>query len=71
MDLRLEMNPDKEIIGEKRDDSFSSFGYSEKIKARKKDVQALHAEVKLRLFFFMWFTVNHIPVSLNVFHAAR
>src|SRR4030095_5466313 len=26
--------------------------------------------MKLRLFLFMWFTVNHIPVSLYVFHAA-
>jgi hypothetical protein len=22
------------------------------------------------LFLFMWFTVNHIPISLNAFHAA-
>jgi hypothetical protein len=26
--------------------------------------------MKLRLFLFMRFTVNHIPVSLFIFHAA-
>ena len=71
MKFRRQVNSDKEIIGKKRDDSFSFFGYSDKIEARKEDIKILHAQMKLRLFLFMWFTVNHIPVSLYVvFQAA-
>ena len=70
MKFRWEVNSDKEIIRKKRDDSFSFFGYSDKIEARKENIEILHAQMKLRLFLFMWFTVNHIPISLYVFHAA-
>jgi hypothetical protein len=70
MKLGREMKLDKEIIGEKWDDSPSIFSYSDEIQAWKKNLETFHAQMKLRLFLFMWFTVNHIPISLYVFQAA-
>ena len=64
------MNANKEIIGKKRNDSFSFFGYPEKIETRKENIQPFHAQMKLRLFLFMRFTINHIPISLVIFHTA-
>jgi hypothetical protein len=71
MKFSWKVNSNEKIVGEKRYNSFSFFGYSDEIKAREKDVEILHAQVELRLFLFMWFTVNHIPVSLYVFHVAE
>src|SRR5262245_15126752 len=63
MKFRREMNPDKQIIRKERDDSFSFFCYSDKIEAREKNLEILHAQMKLCLFLSMWFTINHIPIS--------
>jgi hypothetical protein len=70
MKFGCEMETHKDIVGEKRDDSFSFFGDPDQIETWKENVEAFQAQMKLRLFLFMRFTVNHIPVSLFIFHAA-
>src|SRR5262245_41403328 len=61
-----QVNPDKEIIGEKRDDSFSFFCYSDEIEAREENFKTPHAKMKLCLFLPMWLSINHIPISRYV-----
>jgi hypothetical protein len=64
------VNPNEKIVGEKRDDSFSFFGYSDEVEPWKEDVEIFFAQMKLRLFFLMRLTVNHIPISSYVFFHA-
>lgn len=58
------------MVGKKRYDSLSFFGYPDKIQAREEDIEILYAQMKLRLLLLMRFTINHLPISLYVFHAA-